>query len=318
MAEFNQSWIELVPRVPPGVSDDPRFQDGLRRLEARGQGYLGKVLYWTNQFGVALVGLDEILRGIRFVARLSAGFIEELDGEFGIIVYTERHEEAEDGSDDQALDSSLRLSIDNRSFPIIIRESYVERHWCTSPEVTTPTGARATCWVLSRGYGGWLIPRHAINPFGANVTFSDGGRGRVVDHFGECIDAAVVSSTVEPQGLSKKRASWPIVAGQPLLVTDAPGSHVDVSVIDVDLNLGVLRSDFFPIRFSTDWGGKPGQSGALIVEPLLGEPAGSYLGILRPRNQSYIPKGATTTPTVTGYAQSCFQLENIAGMEFFL
>jgi hypothetical protein len=208
---------------------------------------------------------------------------------------------------------------DDVEFPVIVRDSFIERHWCTAPEVTAPTAARATCWVRSpaRGYEGWLMPRHAVVPLNALVAFSDGSSGRLLDHFGECIDSVVVSTTMPQRGLYT-RACWPVVAGDPLLVTDAPGSHQPVTVIDADLNLGVLRSAIFPIRFSTDWLGVPGNSGSLIVEPSQGEPAGSYLGVLHPSISQYAPPGMTGPPTSTGYAQSCHQLEAAAGLEFML
>jgi hypothetical protein len=151
-----------------------------------------------------------------------------------------------------------------------------------------------------------------VDPLRSVVAFSDGGSGRLLDQFGECVDAVVVSSTNPHLEHMPSRASWPLVAGQPLYITDSPGKHVPVSIMDVDLNLGVLRSALFPIRFSTDWSGQPGQSGALIIEPIQEEPAGSYLGVLRPTITS--PAGGTAI----GFAQSCYQLETATGMEFYL
>ena len=207
-----------------------------------------------------------------------------------------------------------------RTFPVVVREVVVERHWSTAPEVTGPSTARATCWVRSpsRGYEGWLAPRHAVQPLAASVSFSDGGVGQVVDHFGECIDAVVVSSDRPPPGLTRAGACWPVGPGQGLDVTDAPGSHVPVRVIDADLNLGVVSSVVFAVRFSTDWYGVPGQSGALVIHPTSGEPAGAYLGELRPALTGYAPPGSAAPPAVTGYAQACHQLESATGMEFFL
>ena len=167
------------------------------------------------------------------------------------------------------------MRADDREFPVIIRDSVVERHWCTAPEVTAPSIARATCWVRSaaRGYEGWLMPRHAGDPLSAVVSFSDGGSGKLLDHFGECIDSVVISSNA---GAARRDAHKSLLAaparagvavhGQP------PGSHKAVTVIDADLNLGVLHSAIFPIRFSTDWVRRvPGDSGALIVKPSRGE-----------------------------------------------
>jgi hypothetical protein len=322
MAEFNREWLGGVPEPGRPLGGNV-YQAGLARLEQRGQGELAAVWYWANRLGASLSSLDETLQGIRFMTRIAAGFIEELNGAFGVILYTESPQtELTDGESGEPLHPAqgpVTINVDDWEFPVVIRESIVERHWCTAPEVTAPSIARAACWVRSpsRGYEGWLMPRHAVVPLNAMVSFSDGGSGRLLDHFGECIDSVVVSSTLPP-ARAPTRACWPVVAGQPLLVTDRPMSHQPVTVIDADLNLGVLRSAVFPIRFSTDWLGKPGNSGALIVEPSQGEPAGSYLGVLHPSVVGYAPPKISTAPSSTGYAQSCHQLEAAAGLEFML
>lgn len=323
MAEFNSQWLRTVPEPTRELRDDAVYRRGVSRLEQRDQSDLAAVWYWTNRFGESLSSLDEYLQGTRFVSRIAAGFIEELGGTFGAIIYTELPQSERTGDEFEEPyhrpRPALSITVDGQQFPVVVRESIVERHWCTAPEVTAPTIARATCWVRSpaRGYEGWLMPRHAVTPLAASVNFSDGGAGWVLDHFGECIDSVVVSTT-NPRGGAYTRACWPVVAGQSLLITDAPGSHQPVTVIDADLNLGVLRSAIFPIRFSTDWVGQPGNSGSLIVEPSQGEPAGSYLGVLHPSVAGYAPPGMTAPPPSTGYAQSCHQLEAAAGLEFML
>jgi hypothetical protein len=88
--------------------------------------------------------------------------------------------------------------------------------------------------------------------------------------------------------------------------------------MDADLNLGVVSNVVFAVRFSTDWIGVPGQSGALVIHPTSGEPAGSYLGELRPALAGYALPGGAAPPAATGYAQACHQLETATGMEFFL
>ncbi len=324
MAEFNREWLGRVPEAPGQLRGDAVYQAGLARLYERGQGELANVWYWMNRLGASFSNLDEQLQGIRFMARIAAGFIEELDGAFGVIVYTEspQSDRAEEqyGEPGQRLRAPISMRVDDREFPVIIRDSLVERHWCTAPEVTAPSIARATCWVRSaaRGYEGWLMPRHAVDPLSAVVSFSDGGSGRLLDHFGECIDSVVISSNAPPPSGLHTKACWPLPPAQALLVTDSPGSHKAVTVIDADLNLGVLHNAIFPIRFSTDWVGRPGNSGALIVEPSRGEPAGSYLGVLHPSVVGYAPPGMSAAPSSTGYAQSCHQLEAAAGLEFIL
>lgn len=324
MAEFNPAWLERVPAPPPDRRvDDPGYRDGTGRLRERGQPELEATWYWTTRLEAALPRIADDLRAVRYTARVAAGFIPEMDGAFGVIVHTEPPQEL---PADEPFDRPLpgepiaTIGVDGQDFPVVVREAVVERHWCTAPEVTSPTQARATCWVRSptRGYEGWLLPRHAVDPLNAPVSFGDGSTGQVVDHFGECIDSVVVSSNNSQRGLTLTRACWPVTAGQGLLITDAPGSHLPVTVMDTDMSLGVVSNVVFPIRVSTDWTGVPGQSGALLVEPNLGEPAGSYLGVLRPTLRGYLLPGMTAVPASTGYAQACHQLETATGMEFYV
>jgi hypothetical protein len=343
MARFDTRWLERLPNIPRGLADE-LYAGGQERLVERGQAELVPVWYWTNQLGAALSETAGERERIPFTTRIAAGFIEELDGAFGVIVYTASPGSGESSPTESAKFDSHRkpdnpdveslpdgpagfaqvprpITVGGYEFPIVVRDVIVERHWCTAPELTAPSAARATCWVRSSvgNYEGWLLPRHAVDPkVGAPVAFSDGGFGQVVREFGECIDAVVATSTVAPSGGSWTRACWPVVAGQPLRVTDAPGSHKPVHVVDADLNLGVLADLVFPLRFSTDWVGQPGHSGALLLEPTRGEPAGSYLGELNPSNTRYVPPGGTVMPSATGYAQSCHQLELIDRMEYVL
>lgn len=325
MSDFDPDWIEEVPQRPEEIftidaGQPDTFFTGLSRLSERGNEQLGDIWYWTERLSQQLPEVESLLGATRHVTRIAAGFIEERGGSFGVIAYTEppqllpdaepRGQFDDDVPSDDEVDRSLL--VDGVTFPIVIRAVRRDVHWCTSPEVTGPTVARATCWVVSqqRGYQGWLVPRHAVDPLNALVDFSDGGSGHVVDHFGECIDAVVVDTDVPAaHAHAPSQAVWPIVAGQALLVTDAHLSHVPLNVVDVDLNLGLLRSAIFPVRFSTDWSGAPGQSGSLIVDPNTSEPAGAYLGAITPT----LGGGGTS-----GYAQTCYQLESATGMEFYL
>ncbi|TWP36103.1 hypothetical protein [Leekyejoonella antrihumi] len=318
MADFDREWLGNVPR--PGYGFDDGAQIGLRRLEERGNGDLGDVWLWSNRIAAALPQLREQLSGIPFVSRIAAGFIEELDGAFGVIVYAEVPDNEGFVQDpDDVGRSRFSMSVDDVSLPVVVRYTVLEEHWRTAPHVTAPTQARASCWVKShsRHREGWLVPRHAVDPISARVAFDDGGTGRVIDAYGGCIDAVVVSSTMPPPARAPSRASWPVVAGQPLVLSASRGHHINVTVVDTDMNLGVLGSILFPVRFSIDWTGLPGDSGAFIVDDTLREPAGMYLGVLRPILEGYVPPGLQSAPPATGYAQTCHQLETASGLEFY-
>jgi len=329
MAEFNPEWLSQVPEPPyddqefSSQSENTIFREGLRRLEDSGQSDLRNVWYWTTRLNSAQPQASEFLTSVRFISRVAVGFLEEFDGAFGIIAYAESPQDpAADKPFDEDVGArrSTSVLVDGREFPLLVRQTFVELHWYGAPTVVDPSDARATAWVRSptRNYEGWLIPRHAVRSVRSRVRFSDGGAGTVIDHFGQCIDAVVVSSDSPPSGLTPAPACWPLVAGRALEVIDSVNGHVPLSILDVDLNLGILSDVVFPIRFSTDWSGAAGQSGALMVDPVRGEPAGAYLGVTRPSVAGYLPPGTSTRPLTAGYAQSCFQLEKIAGMEFYL
>ncbi len=325
MADFDGDWLAQVPEPGAELAGDAEYRAGLRRLREREQDALVPAWYWTRRLSQAANGIAAQLADLRFGPRLAAGFLPELDGAFGVVAYSETPERRRGGAlgtsgidRDAEPERPRAIQLDELRLPVVVRPSITEQHWCSAPEVLQPARARATCWVSSssRGYQGWLLPRHALRPLRAPVGFDDGGRGRLLDHFGECIDAVVVSSDKPPPAGPPTRACWPMVAGQPLLISDRPNHHRQATILDVDLNLGVLASTLFPIRFSTDWVGRAGQSGSLIADPVSGEPAGLYLGRLRPSLPGYLPPGAAGI--TTGYAQTCFQLEAVAGMEFLL
>ena len=230
MAEFNREWLGRVPEAPGQPLDDGVYQARVSEAVRAGPGRAGQRVVLDEPARCVDLDLDEQLGGIRFMTRIAAGFIEELDGAFGIIVYTESPQsggtDEEYGEPAQRLRAPISMRADDREFPVIIRDSVVERHWCTAPEVTAPSIARATCWVRSaaRGYEGWLMPRHAVDPLSAVVSFSDGGSGKLLDHFGERIDSVVISSNAGPPGGMHTKACWPLLPAQACLSRTAPAA----------------------------------------------------------------------------------------------
>ena len=161
VVEFNREWVERVPAPPKRSLDSPTYVNGMSRLEERGQSELSAVWYWTSRISEELPRLEEQLSSARAVTRLAAGFIEELGGEFGIIVYSESLGDATSDSVGGVSDTAPRSITIDTTASIVIRESTVDQHSCTAPEVAAPTVARATCWVrcTARNYEGWPVPR---------------------------------------------------------------------------------------------------------------------------------------------------------------
>lgn len=324
MAEFEVEWIGKLPDEGRELDNDSVYRRGAERLIERNSAGLIRVWYWANRLAASLPQVEGQLRRTAQLTRLAVGFIEELRGAFGVILYVEAASllRRGDSTDEpgQGFRAEQSVRVDREEFPVFVRPMSVIQHWCTAPDVTHPSTARATCWVESRtrNYAGWLVPRHAVDSLSAHVGFSDGGTGHVIDHFGDCIDAVVVSTSAPPYPRtdgSRTRTCWPVVSGQTVLVAEKRGSHRPARVLDVDVNLGILKHAAFPIRFSIDWVGQPGQSGALLLEPGLSEPAGLYLGAITSLGGSPI---TAATPSQRGYAQTCYQLSEAAGLEFII
>ncbi len=97
------------------------------------------------------------------------------------------------------------------------------------------------------------------------------------------------------------------------LATPANGGTVDLefsttqlaTILDVATNLGVQDSSRFPLRFSLNVAGQPGDSGSLITATPCGEPLGVYLG-------AFTSNGATN-----GVGLAFSQLAVLIGLEIY-
>lgn len=331
MVEFNSTWLESVPEPPAIPNELAVAAEGLYRLvdDAR---VVDAWRWWAALSLNPPAELGELTAGVPRATRIGVGFSEQHEGQFGVIVTSESsrrgptrsgqeprepvQEElsSEAGTRDREDRTRMSISLAGSSLPVATREVHVEEHWCTSPPVNGPVRARTACRVRSttRGYVGWLIPRHASNGPGTHVDV-DGAVETVIDHFGVCIDAVVASDTSRPLIPAATAAAWPIAPGQVLHVTDSVGSQVATHALDLDLNFGLLRIAAFPVRVSIAWQGSPGQSGSLIVDDR-DQPAGMYLGVCRP--QTIVTGAGPVVGTPFGYAQVLYQLQDAANLEF--
>jgi hypothetical protein len=190
----------------------------------------------------------------------------EVDGDlgtdeppFGIILYAE---------DDQTEGVGRResMAFDEIQLPVVVRPGTYEEHRGAQP---MPHG-RLACWATSRSRArsGWLTARHVAD----HPAMS--GVGRVVDRAPECLDAALVDIGAVGGGLPQSLA-MPCANA----TVDIDLRHLSRAVIlDVATNLGVRNSSRFPLRFTFNAAGVPGDSGSLIVGRPCGEPMGLYLG----------------------------------------
>lgn len=326
LVQFDSQWLESVPSRSPSLPDERRFEEERRRLlEVTDDDRIVRAWRWWLALSAAPPdALAELAREVPDAARIGVGFSEEHEGRFGVIVTSESRvsgpqDEAGEGLESEWQDrSDYRpplgvLSTDDGRLPVFARYVDVEQHWCTAPFVSYPTNARAACRVRSipRAYEGWLVPRHATRGPRSLVRI-DGIDQAVVDSFGACIDSVVVSA--DPGGWGPPVApSWPLSPGQAISVTTGMGTSVDSTILDLDLNFGLLRVAAFPLRMSTTWTGAPGDSGSLIIDDLE-QPAAMYLGACTP--SSLIGQGPAATVSPFGYAQVLYQLHQAGGLEF--
>ena len=130
---------------------------------------------------------------------------------------------------------------------------------------------------------GWLLPFHAISRgIGLAVSYTDGSSGTVIDSLGSCMDAVVASSSNPPSspGVQQRSADLALAAGLTVRVTDQNGNVVRaLTLMDVDVNIGLLNYQKAPIRLTYDWStSAPGDSGALVSNDATGAPVAMHQG----------------------------------------
>lgn len=181
------------------------------------------------------------------------------------------------------------------TFPVVIRPGTFSQR----SGMTAPVGQLA-CWATTRQgqCAGWLTSRH-VAPL----------LGTVVDAASECTDAAIVNNGNHPTGLTKRSAIRPVP-------TTAGHMHfhqgkLATTVLDVSIDFDIFKNPKFPVRFSTNRAGVPGNSGALVTESPTRDPMGVYLG-------SFTPWTASVGTSASGCALAIYQLETMLDLEVYL
>ncbi len=179
------------------------------------------------------------------------------------------------GAQQRLLDREVET--DGVSWPIGVLPAWFETHI----RIDGPGQGCVACWARSRRAErpreGWLTAGHVV-PSHETIWLSDGSYGRVVDRGGVCVDAAIVSTTNPPVGMSRATPATAMVAGCLVELHDQDGRALQMTINGVDGALGASASQHLPLRFSLKGHGRPGDSGALVDDPANGEIAGLYLG----------------------------------------
>lgn len=249
-----------------------RLSQGRSLLAEQGEAELYPGYAWSilaGQENEQLVGLE---RRYPFLDRVTFGFFEpEVEGRtgFGVVVYVDppidllEHGELHDFY----TDDPGAFTVEGQSFPVAIRIAPQE----LEVSLTGPSQARTAVWATvhksTNPLRGWLLPYHAVGSKNAAVTYSDGCNGRVVESFGRCWDAVLASSSHPTPPSTSILARDIIPPGLALQVTNQHGRQWLPTLVQVDVNIGLIGYGKAPIRMTYDWNtSAKGDSGALVSD----------------------------------------------------
>jgi hypothetical protein len=267
--------LALVPKQYPGEGplgaflEDPVLPDTLGKLEES----QSRAVLWTIalQNAFSEQKLASRIPGFRFA---SVGFADpetEADA-FGLMVYTAPLKAKED---------VFGIEVAGITFPIRVRPSIEELH--LSPELH-PSDGTSTCWAISRKPNvakslGFLTAKHVVeNLRPGDAVNTNMGVGSVLDLAPASIDAALIAP---PRGVSPQMKS-------PLECVRYVAQWTDVQFVGMGSRQAVqtkvtevwFRDVYHPSLPATvflAWPGKPGDSGALVVDAN-GKGIAMYLG----------------------------------------
>jgi hypothetical protein len=324
-------WLESIPPPPPSaVFDDralaERLDSGRQFLDARGLAELYPGFAWSLAIANEADQLRRIQAAYPFVERLSTGFaepqIDERPPGLSVIVYASPPQDLlESGELHDAYLETEPVVSNGVEFPVLVRISSPE----LQVSLTSPSAAMLAAWTTvhrnTSPQSGWLTAFHAVGNKHARVMYDDGSRGRVVESFGECMDAVVAStSSGIPGGLSSISALDVLPIGLTLQVTDQHGTTLSPALTDVDVNIGLISYIKAPIRLTYDWATSAhGDSGGLVCDANSGQPVAMHLGasIMRDSkgNQKFDVFG---NPIKRAFGLCMYQIQSGADGEFFL
>jgi hypothetical protein len=260
---------------------------------------------WTAAAGAQESAIRALAADVPFFSFPAVGFLNEnldrsLAGSglppFGVILYAE----AVPGLTDEPLRQLPFRDVD-AILPVVVRRGTWEQHQWTQASPPAVTGGQLACWATSRGGStqGWLTARHAASVLGA-----------VVDAATECTDAALVTVGQAPIiGNPATSAYRSLAAGVNTQMHLSQGT-ITATVLDVSTDFGIFKDPKFPLRFSLNYTGVAGNSGAYITEASSGDPLGVYLG-------AFLPANAQPGQAGSGYGLAIYQLESMMNLKVY-
>ncbi len=337
---IDPSWLARIPEPNPDAINDPRLREsvysGLRRLHELQLANLSPGFVWSMLAGQEGAQLAAINAGYPFVARISFGFVEpdidRADPGLGVIVHVCPPVSPFGPEDLPSLLGYLppgAIFIANgperTAFPVVPRVSLQD------PQValSSPSKAMLTAWIKIRRSTtpkeGWLLPFHAVRQTygaapGLRVSYDDGSTGTVIDSLGNCMDAVVASSSNPPAHTNSCRAEDVLPPGLTVSVTDQSGTMWSQTLMDIDVNIGLVGYQKAPIRLTYDWSSStPGDSGALISHGTTGAPVAMHQGTSWIRNSSGVQlQDNQGRPVRRAFGICLYQVAHQLDGEFYL
>jgi len=267
--------LALIPKQYPGESslgaflEDSVLPDALERLEDSQR----LAVLWTIALQNAFTEqkLASRIPGFRFASVGLADPETERDV-FGVMVYTAPLKQRED---------IMSIDVAGIRFPVFVRPSIEELH--LSPELH-PSDGTSTCWAISRKPNvskslGFLTAKHVVeNLRPGDPVKTNLGEGRILDLAPASIDAALV----EPPPGVKLQMKSPLESVRYIAQwTDVQfagmGSRQPVKTKVTEVWFRDIYHPSLPAFVFLGWPGKPGDSGALVVDAS-GKGIAMYLG----------------------------------------
>jgi hypothetical protein len=295
---FESSWLEGVPQPRVELIDDPQLRElaasSRDQFDNAGMGDLWAGYVWGILVAQEGLQLAQANAAYPFADRIGFGFVEPLidQSDPGLAVIVEMCPPldpfvSEDLTEILGFPSQREIYIENgrttMRFPVIPRVVVRE----PQNALSYPSTALLTAWMEIRRSTtprqGWLLPLHAVRPpgppLGLGVSYADGSYGRVIDGLGTCMDVAIASTSSAPQNLQPRNPDYLLPPGLQVTVADQRGTVRVQRVMDVDVNVGLLRYQKAPMRLSYDWSSSvPGDSGALISNATTFAPVAMHQG----------------------------------------
>jgi hypothetical protein len=337
---FDPSWLDRSPEPNPDAISDPGLREsvysGLGQLEGLQLGELSRGFVWSMLAGQESAQLGSINAAYPFVTRIAFGFVEpDIDrADPGLAVIVHVCPPVSLFGPDDLLDlvgflPRGAIFIENgptrTEFPVIPRISIQD------PQValSSPSAAMLAAWMSIRRSTapkqGWLLPFHAVRQTygaaqGLNVSYDDGSSGKVIDSLGNCMDAVVASSSNPPARTQPCNAEQVLPPGLTVRVIDQHGSASTQTLMDIDVNIGLIGYQKAPIRLTYDWASSaPGDSGALVSHGTTGTPVAMHQGTLWIRDSGGIQqRDSQGNPVRRAFGICLFQVANQLDGEFYL